>query len=218
MSHQEIGSRLHCRVRAQPARTFAFLRTVVWICLLLSALPVVACTQSKGPTSANPYKLIAAKYPDCQQQGQAMARYLDTGQPALYDAFGWTDLRQTTQSLSGGARSKFIQQQANAFIQQCDVNVAAQKATEPVAEQEAAVALQVKEQSTCEGLGATWRWGVCYISYVSPNDGNKYYYTVTFDDSGTVIPGPGPQNAAQCAHYGDNIQSQWHPDTEVCSL
>jgi hypothetical protein len=215
----QLGFRSRARRRLGRHRTVqsATKATLVMLFPLLVSLLVAGCSNSTQST-ANPYHLLSAKYPDCQQQGEVMARYLDTGQPTLYDSFGWTDQRQSALSLSGVPKTTYIRQQANAFIRQCDSNLATQKASEPVAEQEALAALQTKEESTCEGVSATWRWGVCYIAYTSPNDDQVYYYTVSFDDQGNIAPGEGPQNADQCAHYGENISTQWHPDTDVCSL
>src|SRR5260221_6958101 len=100
MTQWQIWSRLRLPSWLQRRLALPWLRTVAYGCILLCALPVIACTQSKSPAKPNPYQLIAAKYPDCEQQGQAMALYLDTGQPAIYDSFGWTDLRQAAQSLT----------------------------------------------------------------------------------------------------------------------
>ena len=213
MSQEEFESRARCcwgRTQAAPS-------SVHCIGLFLLAVLLTGCNGSPKVANADPYQLATAKYADCQQQGEAMARYLDTGQHTLYDSFGWSDQRQTAISLTGNSRSLYIRQQANAAIDQCDTNEAQQKAVEPPSEQQAQAALQVKEQATCENITATWRWGVCYIAYISPNDGETYYYTITFDANGNVAPGPGPQNAAECSTYA-NIATLWHPDTDICSL
>jgi hypothetical protein len=220
MSHEEFESRARLRLGRLPdARRDANFRSLVWGGLLLSAVVLGACSSSQPTsTSTNPYQLVTAKYADCQQQGDAMAHYIDTGLPALYDSFGWTDQRQAALSLVGEPRKLYIRQQADVVILQCDTNEAQQQAVEPTAQQEAQAALEATEQTTCESVEATWRWGVCYIGYASPNDGETYYYSLSFDTDGKIVPGAGPQDATECASYGENIQTQWHPDTDVCSL
>lgn len=211
MSHEdfELGQRRF-------AHRDADFRSPILAMLSLAVLALGACSNSQ-PTS-NAYQLVTAKYADCQQQGDAMAQYLDTGLPALYDSFGWTDQRQAALSLTGAPRKLYIQQQADVVILQCDTNEAQRQAAEPTAEQEAQASLESMEQTRCEGVGATWRWGVCYVGYLSPNDGETYYYSLSFDSDGNIVPGVGPQTAAECAVYGVNIQTQWHSDTDVCSL
>jgi len=179
------------------------------VMVIVTGLVVAACGQL-APTD---YGLVRAQHSDCQQQGVALARYLDTGQPTSDDPT-YGSLRQQALALNGDARALFIRRQGDALIQVCDEQETAQAA------QDAAAAVLAKERATCQRVGGTWGWStgyfrsnVCGISYPSP-DGQVYNYQLTFDAVGNVIPGGDVQSADQCA----SSHGAWHSDTDICAF
>lgn len=219
MSHDEFVSRAQCSFgQRRSTKLDLTISSSIWAFALLTAVLISACSGGQRESNSDPYHLMLAKFQDCKQQGDTMAHYLDTGQPAIYNSFGWAEQHRAAQSLTGKARIQYIRDQADAVIQLCDTNDAQRlKSPSPGAEDTQGT-LEAKEQNICNQIaGATWSWGVCYVRYLSPNDGNLYYYPVSFDATGSVVPGPGPRNAAECATYGGNIAMQWHEDTDICS-
>ena len=102
---------------------------------LLLAVTLAACSTNGGKASTSARStsttsggntgssgvggLIAAQFPVCAQQGQALATYLNTGLPTSNDPT-YGDERQEALSLSGAQRALYIRQQADAYIQKCD--------------------------------------------------------------------------------------------------
>jgi hypothetical protein len=198
------------------------------------AIALMICCAACGGSAAGTgdYQLIAAQHTDCQQPGQDVAHYLDTGDPTSYDP-NWGTQRQQLLSLSGDSRALYIRQQADAVIQTCDANESAQEAAAAQAQQQAQASASAAAQAqadaaaraawvakvsaTCARVGGAWD-GVCHIAYRSPDDGSVYQYTVSFDSSGNITPS-GPQNATECSTYfGSGVKGYWHPDTDICAI
>jgi hypothetical protein len=199
----------------------------------LCAAALVIFAACGGSPTSNDYQLIAAQHADCQQPGQDVAHYLDTGDPTSYDP-NWGTQRQQVLSLSGDSRALYIRQQADAVIQTCDANESAQEAAAAQAQQQAQASASAAAQAqadaaaraawvakvsaTCGRVGGTWGGTVCRIAYRSPDDHAVYQYTVSFDSNGNVTPS-GAQNAAEClTYYGKNVRGYWHSDTDICSI
>lgn len=179
------------------------------VIVALAATVLSTCGQ-QAPTD---YGLVKAVHPDCLQQGVALARYLDTGEPTTNDPT-YGNLRQQALALNGDARALFIRRQADVLIQVCDDQETA------LAVQNAAAAVLAKEQATCRKVGGTWGWSegyfrpnVCRISYPS-RDGHVYNYRLAFDSDGNVTPSGLIQSADQCMNGG----GVWHSDTEICAF
>lgn len=213
--------------------------------VVMTAAALMACAQSSshGAASSSSYQLIRAEHQDCQQQGEALATYLDTGRPTSNDPTYGSD-RQQVLNLPGEKRDLYIRQTADAYIRQCDQQedaaaaAAAQAAADAKAQADAAaqaqaaaqhkVDVQAKEQATCAAVGGHWSTafgaGGCDIEYRSKDDGQVYHYGVSFDDNADVVPSLGlPENAsaAACADYGRQLGDPavvWHPDTMICAL
>ncbi len=187
--------------------------------------------------SCGQQRLIQARHQDCQQQGETLAVYLDTGQPTSDDpAYG--SQRQEVLGLQGEQRALYIRQVADAYIQQCDQQedaaaaAAAQAAADAraradaQAQQQAAQQHQAdvlaKERATCAAVGGQWRDdlynGICRIDYRSPTDGQTYHYTVSFDQDGNVTEVPG-QGQADChPGFAGSDRPTWHPGTKICAV
>ncbi len=125
-------------------------------------------TTSSGVTAPGISGLIDAQYPICANQGQALASYLNTGEPTSNDpAYG--DQRQQVLALSGASRALYIRQQADSYISKCDeiqlqaendaaAQAAADKqaAAEAAAQAAAAAARRAAEAAgtpTCSAVG-----------------------------------------------------------------
>jgi hypothetical protein len=104
----------------------------------------------------------------------------------------------------------------------------------------AAQAILSREEATCHRVGgsaSTWGGGyVCDVGYVSPADGSTNDWAVTFDAEGNVVPDACQDNGytgsdctsnnesasrarAHClsGSFTDASQSEWHPETDICS-
>jgi hypothetical protein len=209
------------------------------VIVVVAGLWLAGCAQGSAPRAASSsgYQLIQAQHQDCQQQGEAFAAYLDTGQPTSNDPAYGNERRQVL-NLQGEQRALYIRQIADAFIQQCDQQasqaaaaaaqaVAAAKAQADAQAQAQAQAqrqmdAQAKERATCSDVGGQWREdlynGICRIDYRSPGDGQLYHYTVSFDQYGNVTAVPG-QGKADCkSGFEGSDHPTWHADTMICSI
>jgi hypothetical protein len=130
-------------------------------------------------------------------------------------------VQQAEQSASASA-----EQSANEAAASAQASASAAIAASIAAEQQAAhqAAILQLEQATCAKVGGKWTSGLggsyCAIDYRSPDDGQIYHYTVSFDNDGNVTPlTNGPQNAQQCAtYYGPGVTGYWHAETDVCAI
>ena len=134
---------------------------------------------STGVTASGIGGLIDAKYPVCADQGQALADYLDSGEPTSNDpAYG--DQRQQVLSLSGESRSLYIRQQADAYIQNCDqvqlqsdINAAKQAAADRQAAAEDAAAAAAAAARNAASQAGTPTCSVVNGSLAVADDGTS---------------------------------------------
>lgn len=89
--------------------------------LIGATMMLTACENGDDGRSSSRtnYDLIIAAYPECQENGRRVARYLDTGQPTGLDP-EYGDWRQQVLELSGERRALAIRQYAAEVIQACD--------------------------------------------------------------------------------------------------
>jgi hypothetical protein len=92
------------------------------VALAVAVAAVTACGSHPGAG------LTRAQYPACQQQGQAIAGYLTTGQPTSDDpAYGtW---RQQILALAGQSQQLAVRQYADIIIEACDQQTTAAEET-----------------------------------------------------------------------------------------
>jgi hypothetical protein len=207
----------------------------VKLIVVLAALIVAACgTGAQGTAARSPDAgpvagrvsssgLIESRYTDCNQGGQNLAHYLDTGRPKSNDP-GYAHERQQVLILSGEQRALAIRQFADQYIQACT----RQKQQAEAATATAKAAVNTKEAATCIKVGGNWSDGpgtavgsYCQIDYRSPTDGQTYYYTIAFDQGGNIVPFTGgPRNSDECAKSVNlpDVTGHWHPDTDICSI
>jgi hypothetical protein len=140
-------------------------------------------------------------------------------------------------SASASAASSAAAAQAAASDQAAAAEAAAASSA---AAASAAQAILSREETTCHRAGgsASTSLGdfVCTVSYVSPADGSTNAWAVTFDTQGNVGPDACQDNGytgsdctsnnesasqarAHCLNgsFTDAAQSEWHPDTDICS-
>lgn len=206
--------------------------------IIIAGLLLAGCGQGsvRGAPSSG-YGLINARHDDCQRQGNALAVYLDTGQPTSKDPT-YGNERQQVLRLQGEQRALYIRQAADAYIQRCDQQedaaetAAAQAAADAKARAEAQAQQQAaqqhqagvlaKEKGTCTAVGGQWRDdlynGICRIDYRSPADGQLYHYTVSFDQDGNMAALPGQGKADCVPGFNGSDRPTWHPDTMICSV
>ncbi|MBV9059413.1 MAG: hypothetical protein JOZ09_09655 [Pseudonocardiales bacterium] len=212
------------------------------------AAAVVSCGAPALPPPHTPSDSVAgqiapARNPQCATIGPQVARYLATGDNAGHPELDNSYAQDRTVILSApvDARDGLIRAETNHATAKCDAQVdadaaaqaqavqaqrdraaadqaAAHAAAQAAADKTRAAATLAKEKATCAKVGGTWNADVCQISYKSPNDGQLYHYTVSFDPDGNVTPS-GPPNAGACtSYYGPGSPGHWHPDTDVCSI
>lgn len=135
------------------------LLTVALVGIATAGLGTAGCTKGStgvvGPgsgttTPAAVSGLVSAQYPVCADRGNALAHYLDTGQPTSDDpAYG--DERQQVLGLAGERRALYIRQQADALIEQCDSQQAqAAAAAQAQAEAQAQAQAQAAQQAAAQ--------------------------------------------------------------------
>jgi len=213
------------------------------IALIVPLLFLLACsykapsTSSASPSPGNVSTsgLVQSQYPTCNQQGETLAKYLDSGEPKSNDpAYG--NERQQVLALQGDQRALAIRQYADQYISQCaqqesQAEAAAAQAKADAEQKAQAEAQKQKHdqnaQANCARVGGTWKTGGifgpgCNIDYVSKGDGQTYHYGLSFDQDGNIVSDNLPEDKGPdaCAAYGRQLgdQTVWHSDTMICSI
>lgn len=84
-------------------------------------LLVAGCSDQRDAAISKEYELIQAQYTECAEQGQEIAKYLDTGKPIRFDP-NHGDKRKEVLKLEGEQRALTIRRYAAQVIQACDYN------------------------------------------------------------------------------------------------
>lgn len=150
--------------------------------------------------------------------------------------------QQATQA-SASASAEAVQASASAEAAQASAAAAQQaQAAESAAASASAsasaaavAAVLAREQATCQHVRGSWDGSICRIDYTSPDDGQTYHYTVSFDASGNVEVAPCSDTAWAASHgcspepvqaakadclngSYSGVTSYWHADTDICSI
>jgi flagellar motor protein MotB len=185
----------------------SFTRLFILIPLAGALLLLYGCAApGVFPTSgtASVPGLVMSSYSACNQEGEQVASYLETGQPTSMDPQYGSERQTVLETSSRSQQDLYIRQVADQVIstcaQQTEQAQAQQQAAAQAARQAAQAAkqaaqqaqheaqVQAREKATCSTVGGSWIDGnVCQVKYVSPADGATYDYEVDFDSNGNVV-------------------------------
>lgn len=160
-------------------------RTAMVVSAAVAVCAIAACGGAAGQAGSGgngTYSLIGAAYPACEAQGQSLAAYLATGNPAA-DNLSWGNERQQELSLTGAQQSLYISQTADAYISQCDSADA--QAAQASASASAQAGQWAAAHQECTKIGGNMGAAACMnVPYYDGDGHGTYQYDLTVSGSG----------------------------------